>query len=98
MARSVDLSDPYLFGNDAAGDEEEDVFSSYVIDRDEASLFADSEIRIAIVRAHKGDGKSALLRLSRMKIADQSQAEALILEATATDITGGSRRAVHQES
>ena len=85
--RRVDLHDPYLFGNDAAEDEEEAVFNSYVIDRDESAIFTNPHRRLAVVRAYKGDGKSALLRLTRTKIVDQSDHEPLIISAIATDVT-----------
>lgn len=58
------LSDPTLFGNDAAEDERDEVFYSYAFERPELGPFVDSSRTIAIARAYKGEGKSALLRLS----------------------------------
>lgn len=68
LKANVSLTDPTLFGNDAAEDENDDVFYSYAIERPEVGLFADPQRPIAIVRALKGEGKSALLRLTHNKI------------------------------
>jgi hypothetical protein len=81
----VNLSDPFLFGNDAAEDEQEDVFNSYVVDREESSNFIDPQKRICIVRAYKGDGKSALLRLSHTKLL-QAESEPLTIKCPASDL------------
>lgn len=64
----IDLSDESLFGNAAAEDELEDVFSSYAIERNEVRNFLNPERRIAITRAYKGEGKSALLRLVVLRL------------------------------
>lgn len=65
MSGLINLRDADLFGNDAAEDEEEAVFRAYVLQRDEANTFRDAARRLAIVRAYKGEGKSALLRLTQ---------------------------------
>ncbi len=59
----VDHTDKTLFGNDAAESESEDVFSSYALERDEVKHFLDENQPIQIVRAYKGEGKSAILRI-----------------------------------
>ncbi len=64
----VDLTDKTLFGNDAAELEQEDVFLSYVIEPQITKEFLDSDNQIQIVRAYKGEGKSALLRLVSYKL------------------------------
>lgn len=63
MSERIDLSAPDLFGNDAAEDEELDVFTAYAIDRPEVDSFLDPRRPICIARAYKGEGKSALLRM-----------------------------------
>lgn len=77
------LTDPILFGNEAAEDESEDVFNSYALERPELSDFADSDRRIAVARAYKGEGKSALLRLTSRKVRDNN---AIIVSRTADDL------------
>jgi hypothetical protein len=66
----VDLADAELFGNEMAEDEEELLFKSYALVRDEFSQFLDASRKIQIVRAYKGEGKSALLRLTFLKLAE----------------------------
>jgi len=58
------LTDPTLFGNDAAEDETDEIFYSYALTRNEVEIFADPERRLCIAHAYKGEGKSALLRLT----------------------------------
>lgn len=58
------LEDPaQIFGNDAAEDESESAFESYALHRPEIAKFADARKPLQVVRAYKGEGKSALLRL-----------------------------------
>jgi hypothetical protein len=64
----IRLTDPTLFGNDAAEDEQDEIFYSYAVERPEVADFADTQRSLAIVRAFKGEGKSALLRLAQNKI------------------------------
>ena len=52
-----------LFGNDAAEDEAQSVFDSYAVYRTEISNFMNGSRPLQVVRAYKGEGKSALLRL-----------------------------------
>lgn len=79
---AFDLSDETIFGNEAAEDEREDVFQSYVLQRDEVSPFTDPARPIAFARAYKGEGKTALLRLAKATLA--SSADAIVLGSTAT--------------
>jgi hypothetical protein len=62
------LSEPSLFGNDAAEDEDDEVFYSYVVERPELANFTDPSRRLSVVHAYKGEGKSALLRLASNRI------------------------------
>lgn len=64
----IDLNAEDLFGNDVAEDEDDDVFKAYAVDRDEVNSFSDKFRKLCIVRAYKGDGKSALLRLAMGQI------------------------------
>jgi len=68
----IALDDKSLFGNEAAEDEHEDVFSSYAVDRPEVTAFLDPDAHIAIARAYKREGKSALLRLVTLRLREQS--------------------------
>lgn len=80
------LTDVGLFGNDAAEDESEEVFKSYVIDRPEVSAFADAARALAIARAYKGEGKSALLRITQLKLEVQLPPESVLVARPATEL------------
>lgn len=81
----INFSDPALFGNDAAEDEEEDVFQAFALLRDEVNKFSDPTFRICIARAYKGEGKSALLRLSRARLSQQEHPP-LVVSSPATSL------------
>jgi hypothetical protein len=79
--------DPDLFGNDAAEDEAEDVFNSYVIKRSELDSFRDQATKIRIARAYKGEGKSALLRLTKQELVQRSEQSPLIVHVKAANLS-----------
>jgi hypothetical protein len=58
----IDFDDATLFGNDAAEDENQDVFNAYFVPRPEVDLFFQSSRPLAILRAYRGEGKSAIIR------------------------------------
>lgn len=66
----IDISDAELFGNEMAEDEEERLFASYAYERPEFQAFLNSATKLKIVRAYKGEGKSALLRWTHLKLRD----------------------------
>jgi hypothetical protein len=72
MSPKIDLSDSRLFGNDAAEDEQEDVFLAHALEREELARFANENERICVAHAYKGEGKSALLRIARYKLSNAS--------------------------
>src|SRR5882724_5540256 len=83
---TVDLSDQTLFGNDAAEDESDDIFLNYVVYRPEVGEFVALENKLLIARAYKGEGKSALLRLTRAWI-ERDRPDDLIASVGGSDIT-----------
>lgn len=86
MVPHIDLSAPHLFGNDAAEDEDLDIFLTYVVDRPEVALFLEPNRRVAIARAYKGEGKSALLRVVQTRL-EQGEDAPLIIAASAKQIS-----------
>lgn len=64
----IEYWDKDLFGNDAAEEEDEEVFTSYAFERPEVKEFANASHQIQFVRAYKGEGKSAILRIAAAKI------------------------------
>lgn len=83
----INLSDATLFGNHVAEDEKEDVFFNYVVERSEVRQFTDPEQPLCFVRAYKGEGKSALLRVTASKLRKSHGDEALIIHEQATAIS-----------
>jgi len=67
------LSDPdQIFGNEAAEDEPYEILASYAVKRPEISRFLDASRSVQVIRAYKGEGKSALLRLVEGSLAEQN--------------------------
>lgn len=62
MAVRIDLKSPELFGNEAAEDEDEQVFWSNLLHRDDLAEFDALSNSIRVISAYKGEGKSSLLR------------------------------------
>lgn len=82
----VRLGDRNLFGNEAAEDEDAETFQSYAYEREEVDAFSDADRRLCVVRAYKGEGKSALLRLSEVRIR-RAQQDALVLSLRGPQIS-----------
>lgn len=82
----IDFSDRNLFGNEAAEDEAENIFSSYAVVRPEVSTFLDSDESIAVARAYKGEGKSALLRLVFLELRKRTP-QPVVLSISASSIS-----------
>ena len=86
---NINLADLHLFGNEVAEDEKAEVFISYAYERREIESFCDQNIPIQIVRGYKGEGKSALIRLAKVKISE-SQQEQIIIDTTGPAISPNS--------
>lgn len=83
---TVDLKDPSLFGSEAAELEDEEVFYSYAIERPLVQDFLRENDAIRIASAYKGEGKSALLRLAKSRLAS-APSSPLIISCTAASIS-----------
>lgn len=81
----VNYTDKTLFGNDAAEEEQENIFLSYVVEPEIATEFLEYENKIQVVRAYKGEGKSALLRLVKNKL-EQIESN-LVISNTAVSLS-----------
>ncbi|MRG98619.1 hypothetical protein [Polyangium spumosum] len=66
-ARTEDLVNPGLFGNEAGEDETPDVLNSYFLEKPDFEHFYSPANRFRVVRSRKGMGKSALLRQTMFK-------------------------------
>lgn len=83
----INLADPDLFGNDNAEDEDANVLESYFLPRPEYLHLKSVADQIAIVRAYKGEGKSALLRMLRVNLEPEAaRGDLVLIECAATDI------------
>ncbi len=60
----IDIKDKDLFGNDAGEDESIEVLNSYYVENPDLDDFFDPAVRLNVVSARKGMGKSAMI--SRM--------------------------------
>ena len=81
----IDYKNKTLFGNDAAEEEEENIFIKYVIEPDITSEFISEDNKIQVVRAYKGEGKSALLRLTKNKL--EKDEKNLVINNTASSLS-----------
>jgi hypothetical protein len=67
----IDLKSSDLFGNEAAEDEVEAVFSSTLLRRDDLAEFDDARNSIKVISAYKGEGKSSLLRALASQLSEK---------------------------
>ena len=82
----IDITSKQLFGNEAGEDEDEKIFESYAVTRSEISEFLSDENPISIVRAYKGEGKSALLRLVSINLKRRAEPP-VVIYISATSIS-----------
>lgn len=82
----IDITSKQLFGNEAGEDEDEKIFKSYAVTRSEISDFLSDENPISIVRAYKGEGKSALLRLVSLDLKKRPEPP-VVIYISATSIS-----------
>jgi len=69
-----DLRSADLFGNEAAEDEDERIFISHLLVRDDLQDFYSPSNPIRIIMAYKGEGKSSLLRSLATDLSRQERA------------------------
>lgn len=75
-----DLTAEDLFGNEAAEDEEQSIFISHLLRREDFASFENPINGIKIVMAYKGQGKSSLLRSLATNL--QRKDEAFVIRTT----------------
>ncbi|MEB1349640.1 hypothetical protein JH308_17700 [Xanthomonas campestris pv. campestris] len=83
MVVKIDLLAAQLFGNEAAEDEEEDVFWSNLMKRDDLADFDSHANTIKVVSAYKGEGKSSLLRALGSTMSRRD--DCLVVKTTGSD-------------
>lgn len=82
----IDLKDKDLFGNDAGEDESIEVLNSYYINNSDFEDFFDRSVRLNVVSARKGMGKSAMI--SRMAYKLGEDGDALVIRVTGNSLLG----------
>jgi hypothetical protein len=82
----IQVGSLHLFGNDAADLEQENLFFSYAVHRQELKQFLNADTPILIARAYKGEGKSALLRLVRAGI-ERAGTEEIVIATIGPDLS-----------
>lgn len=79
---NLDITDPALFGNEAGEDEDPDVLKSYFVPKPEFERFWKAKSSLAIVRARKGMGKSALLAKLGTDLKSEKQNVAAVIKGS----------------
>ena len=83
----IDLADEGLFGNEAAEDERQEVFEAYAYMRKEVEPFSDTTRPVQVVRAYKGEGKSALMRIARTRIETASSDSLVTIDTVGPNVS-----------
>lgn len=83
---SINIKDKDLFGNDAGEDEDIDVLNSYYVDASDFDDFFDQSIRLNVVSARKGMGKSAMI--SRMTSKLKEKNNSLVIRVAGNALLG----------
>ncbi|MDO9164315.1 MAG: hypothetical protein Q8Q45_08485 [Methylococcaceae bacterium] len=85
----INLKDKTLFGNEAGEDEDLDLLNSYYIDHEDFEDFFNKDVRLNIVSARKGMGKSALLSRLEFKLKnDDIYSSPIIIRVKGNDLLG----------
>ncbi|WP_062271153.1 P-loop ATPase, Sll1717 family [Endozoicomonas arenosclerae] len=82
----VDYTDKSLFGSDIADTESDEVFAAYALERPEVKEFLDGSNPIQVVRAYKGEGKSALLRIVKNNLLERAP-NSIVINTTGVDLS-----------
>lgn len=82
----IDIKDKDLFGNDAGEDENIEVLNSYYIDNPDFEDFFDSSVRLNVVSARKGMGKSAMISRMTSKLDDDKNS--IVIRVTGNSLLG----------
>lgn len=83
---NIDLTDKELFGNDAGEDEKIEILNSYYIENPKLKDFFDQRNSLAVVRARKGMGKSAMI--SRMASSLLGDEKNIVIRVTGNSLLG----------
>ena len=86
---NINLSDKDLFGNEAGEDEEIEILNSYYIEHEDLKDFNDIDVRLSVVSARKGMGKSSLLsRLDYLLRTSDQYKDPIVVRVTGNTLLG----------
>lgn len=86
---NFNLKDKQLFGNEAGEDEDINILNSYYVDHNDFTDFFEKNVKLSIVSARKGMGKSALLSRLQYKLENEADyCSPLIIRAKGNDLLG----------
>lgn len=76
-----------LFGNDSGENERDQSLKEYFVDLPDFKKFFSAKNELSIVRARKGMGKSALLKMLALRLKEQSRDD-IVIAATGNELIG----------
>lgn len=83
------LNDKSLFGNDAGEDEDQSILDSYFLSSEDFDDFYDQNIKLSVVSARKGMGKSTLLSKLDYDLRNaQNNENSIVVRATGNSLLG----------
>lgn len=83
------LSDRSLFGNDAGEDEDQSILDSYFLSNEDFDDFYDQDIKLSVVSARKGMGKSTLLSKLDYDLRNSKKYDSpIVVRATGNSLLG----------
>jgi hypothetical protein len=86
MQPTLKLTDPQLFGNEAAEEEEPEILASYFVSQPGFETFFNPARKLQFVRARKGMGKSALLSMLGHGL--RTRDGCIVVSVTGADLVG----------
>jgi hypothetical protein len=86
---NINIVDKELFGNDAGEDEKIEILNSYYVERDDLNDFFDKKVKLNVVSARKGMGKSSLLARLNYKLKNETgYDEPIVVKVTGNTLLG----------
>lgn len=86
---NINIIDKELFGNDAGEDEKIEILNSYYVERDDLKDFFDKTVKLNVVSARKGMGKSSLLARLNYKLKNEGgYDDPIVVKVTGNNLLG----------
>jgi hypothetical protein len=86
---NIDIIDKELFGNDAGEDEKIEILNSYYVEREDLKDFFDKTVKLNVISARKGMGKSSLLARLNYKLRNEIEYDdPIVVKVTGNTLLG----------